>query len=253
MSAHVSDPADDPARRSEGPAGQPVGRPVPDWRGAAPPAPTVLCGDVAMLEPLGLDHSEALHAAFAKDASGRLWTYMGQGPFAAPAEYAAWVAGAAGQPDPMFFWIGLHDGAPVGVAALMRIQPAAGVIEIGSITIAPEHQRTRAATEGLFVLMRHAIDDLGYRRLEWKCDALNARSRRAALRLGFRFEGIFLNALVYKGRNRDTAWYAITDEEWPSRRDAIEAWLDPANFGADGRQRCRLGAERRTPDSPETD
>jgi len=236
----ITDPAEDSRRQTVDQVGSPIGRPVPDWHGAQPPGPTLMRGSAAMAEPLAISHAEALHAAFAKDETEGLWTYMGVGPFASSADYATWVAGAAGQPDPMFFRIGLADGAPVGVAALMRIQPAMGVIEIGSITIAPKHQRTRAATEGLFLMMRHAMDDLGYRRLEWKCDALNARSRRAALRLGFRFEGVFLNAMVYKGRNRDTAWFAITDEEWPSRRAAIEAWLDPANFDAEGLQRRRL-------------
>src|SRR5690606_16802656 len=154
--------------------------------------------------------------------------------------FAAWVEKAAGQPDPLFFHLARRDGAPVGIAALLRIQPEVGVIEIGSITLAPDAQRSRAATEGLFLLMRHTMDELRYRRLEWKCDALNAPSRRAALRLGFRFEGIFRNATIYKGRNRDTAWYAITDDEWPACRHALEAWLDDANFDADGRQRRRL-------------
>lgn len=245
MAAEIEDPADDPARQRCDPHGDPIGCPLPGWTGAPRPAPVALEGALTRAEPLAAAHAPALHQAYAGDASGRLWTYMAQGPLPDLVAYAGWVERAAGQPDPLYFHLARHDGSPVGVAALMRIQPEIGVIEIGSITLTPDAQRTPAATEALFLLMRHAMDDLGYRRLEWKCDALNAPSRRAALRLGFRYEGIFRNATIYKGRNRDTAWYAITDDEWPGCRDALQAWLDEGNFDADGRQRRRLADFRR--------
>lgn len=240
MPNEIVDPAAGAGRHRPSEHGDPIGLPVADWRGAPVPAPVTLTGRHAVAEPLTAGHAAALFAAYADDASGRLWTYMGKGPFADAGSLAAWLEEVCGAPDPLFFHLRRPGGEPIGMAALMRIQPAAGVIEIGHIAIVPAAQRTRAATEALTLMMAHALDGLGYRRLEWKCDALNAASRRAALRFGFRFEGIFLNALVYKGRNRDTAWFAITDAEWPSRRAAIQAWLDDANFDEEGRQRRAL-------------
>lgn len=239
------DPADLPERQRRDEHGDPIGAPLPDWTGAPRPAPIRLDGAYTRAEPLSLAHARALHEAYAEDASGRLWTYMAQGPFADASAFETWVEQAAGGSDPLYFHFARHDDTPVGVAALMRIQPEIGVIEIGSITLTPQARRSREATEALFLLMRHAMDDLGYRRLEWKCDALNAPSRRAAIRLGFRFEGFFRNATVYKGRNRDTAWFAITDAEWPACRHALQSWLDPANFDAAGRQQIRLADLRR--------
>ena len=160
---------------------------------------------------------------------------MSQGPFADFASFEEWLEQIAEQSDPMFHSILVH-GAARGLAAYLRITPAMGVIEVGNISYAPSLQRTRAATEAMYLMMRRAFDELGYRRYEWKADALNAPSGRAALRLGFNYEGTFKQAVVYKGRNRDTAWYAITDAEWPRVRDALEAWLDPANFDAAGQQ-----------------
>ncbi|MGF1625770.1 MAG: GNAT family N-acetyltransferase [Alphaproteobacteria bacterium] len=241
----IADPANLPERQLRDPNGDPVGRPLPGWTGVERPARVTLDGVLTRAQPLSETHAQVLHEAYAGDADGRLWTYMAHGPFADLPAFAGWVGRAAGQPDPLFYFLARRDGSPVGVAALMRIQPEIGVIEIGSITITPDARRSRAATEALFLLMRYAMDDLGYRRLEWKCDALNAPSRQAALRLGFRFEGIFRNATIYKGRNRDTAWFAITDEEWPACRQALQAWLDDANFDADGRQRRRLADLRR--------
>ncbi|MDP5347459.1 MAG: GNAT family N-acetyltransferase, partial [Paracoccaceae bacterium] len=180
-----------------------------------------------------------LYAAYAADAEGRIWTYLPKGPFADLAAYWAWVDETCLTDDPMFHTI-LVEGQPLGVASLMRIDPAHGVIEVGHINFAPALSRTRAATEAMFLMMSRAFDELGYRRYEWKCDALNAPSRSAALRLGFTYEGTFRQATTYKGRNRDTAWFAITDGDWPRLKAGFQAWLDPANFDENGRQRTRL-------------
>jgi RimJ/RimL family protein N-acetyltransferase len=161
-----------------------------------------------------------------------------QGPYPTFDDYAAWVDSARITRDPLFFTILAPQ--PAGVAAYLRIAPEAGSIEVGHINFSPLLQRTAAATEAMYLMMARVFD-LGYRRYEWKCDALNAPSRRAAERLGFTFEGIFRQATVYKGRNRDSAWYSIIDQEWPARRAAFERWLAPENFDAHGRQRAKLG------------
>jgi len=173
-----------------------------------------------------------------------LWDYLPYGPFD-EAGYADWFAWAAAAEDPLFFALVDRDrGEALGQASYLRIEPALGSIEIGHIALGPALQRTPAATEALYLMARHAFDDLGYRRLEWKTDALNARSRRAAERLGFTFEGIFRQHLVVKGRNRDTAWFSIIDGEWPPIRAAFEEWLAPGNFDPEGRQRRSLAAIR---------
>ena len=220
--------------------GQPVGENVLDW--VPPPAPTRMSmeGRYCRLEPLMLDHAPALHEAFMQDREGRIWTYMSHGPFQSLDDYRRWVWSAAQTPDPLHYTI-VAEGRPLGTASFLRIAPAAGSIEVGWITYSPALQRTRAATEAMYLMMRWAFE-AGYRRYEWKCDALNAPSRRAAQRLGFSYEGIFRQAVVVKGRNRDTAWYAATDGDWPAIRDAMEIWLDPANFGSDGVQRQSLSA-----------
>jgi RimJ/RimL family protein N-acetyltransferase len=218
---------------------QPIGFAVPSWEPPPPPYREVLDGRYCRLEPLDADrHAGALWEANGSDPSGRNWTYLFDGPFAAFDDYRAFVARAASTLDPLFYAI-VVDGRAVGVAAYLRITPAAGSIEVGHINFSPLVQRTPAATEAMYLMMRHAFA-LGYRRYEWKCDALNAPSRAAAERLGLTFEGIFRQALVYKGRNRDTAWYATIDREWPQLRAAFERWLDPANFDTQGRQRVRL-------------
>ena len=170
---------------------------------------------------------------------------MTQGPFAAEAEMRAWLEAAAQGEDPLFHAILDGDGRAAGVAAYLRIQPEHGVIEVGNIVLAPRLQRTPAATEAMVLMMGRAFDDLGYRRYEWKCDALNIRSRHAAQRLGFTYDGLFRQAVVYKGRNRDTAWYAILDRDWLALKPRFEAWLDPANFDADGNQKTRLDVRNR--------
>ncbi len=221
--------------------GQPIGFPVPSWSPRPRPERVVLEGRFCRLEPLDAErHTADLYEANQAD-DGRGWTYLGYGPFASQADYREWVVKAAASEDPLFYAIiEARSGRAVGVATLMRIDPANGVIEVGNIKYAPALQRTPAATEAMFLLMRYVFDELGYRRYEWKCDSLNGPSRAAALRLGFTFEGIFRQAVVYKGRNRDTAWFSIIDGEWPALKRAYEDWLAPANLEADGRQRRRL-------------
>jgi len=186
-------------------------------------------------------HAADLHDANMDDAEGRNWTYLSSEPPGDADAYAAWLAKMSAGGDPMFHAIvDARSGKAVGVAAFLRIDAANGVIEVGHINYSPRLQRTVAATEAMALMMRRVFDELGYRRYEWKCDALNAASRASAERLGFQYEGIFRQALVYKGRNRDTAWFSITDREWPEVKDALDRWLDPSNFDADGRQRRSL-------------
>lgn len=221
---------------------QPVGPDVPGWTPRPAPPATPIEGRYARVERLdAARHAGELFEANARDVAGRNWTYLFDAKPATPEAYRAWVAKASSTDDPLFHAIvDRGTGRAAGVAALMRVDRANGVIEVGHINFAPPLQRTRAATEAIFLLMRRAFDELGYRRFEWKCDSLNAPSRAAALRFGFAFEGIFRQAVIYKGRNRDTAWYSIIDKEWPARKSAFEQWLDPSNFDADGRQRRRL-------------
>lgn len=186
-------------------------------------------------------HADDLFTANAEDREDRIWTYLPYGPFDSLQSYRAWIAATCEADDPLFHAVvDRHDGCPVGVASYLRITPGVGVIEVGHINYAPRLQGTAAATEAMYLMMARVFDEMGYRRTEWKCDALNAPSRRAAERLGFRFEGIFRQATVVKGRNRDTAWYSILDREWPRLADGFRAWLDPDNFGAAGRQIRRL-------------
>jgi RimJ/RimL family protein N-acetyltransferase len=222
--------------------GQPIGEPMPGWSPRPRPPRTALVGRLCRLEPLDAQrHAAALHAAYAEDREGRLWTYLPYGPFASATDYAAWVASVQALDDPLFFAIAdPASGRPLGVASYLRIDPPNGAIEVGHLCFAPALQATTAATEAMFLMMRRAFDELGYRRYEWKCDALNGPSRSAAERLGFVHEGIFRQAVVTKGRSRDNAWYSIIDREWPALRSAFEAWLRPANFDAGGRQRRRL-------------
>lgn len=223
--------------------GQPIGRPVPEW--APPPRPRrePMAGRFCRVEPLDVErHAAELYAANAADAEGRMWTYLAYGPFAGLDEYRATMAQLSAGDDPLFYAIvEAGSGRAVGAASYLRIDPRAGSIEVGHLAFAPALQRTPAATEAMALMMANAFA-LGYRRYEWKCDALNAPSRAAAQRLGLSFEGIFRQATVYKGRNRDTAWYAVTDGEWPALKRAFAQWLDPANFDAAGRQRTRLSA-----------
>ncbi len=221
--------------------GQPLGRRLPDWKPAAWPERTAMPGRYCRLEPLDPErHGPDLHAANALDAEGRMWTYLPYGPFPGWSEYRAWLEGMAKASDPLFYAIvDASTGRATGVAAYLRIDPPNGVIEVGHLGFSPLLQRTPAATEAMLCMMRHAFAR-GYRRYEWKCHALNAPSRVAAERLGFRFEGLFRQAAVVKGRSRDTAWFSILDSEWPDLERALERWLAPSNFDGAGRQKMRL-------------
>jgi RimJ/RimL family protein N-acetyltransferase len=221
--------------------GQPIGFPLPDWTPPPPPPREPIAGHFCRVEPLdAARHAADLFAANALDADNRMWTYLAYGPFATAAEYHDWAAAREHSADPLFHAIvDTASGQAVGVASYLRIDPAAGSIEVGHIAFSPRLQRTPAATEAMYLMMRRAFE-LGYRRYEWKCDALNAPSRAAAQRLGLSFEGVFRQATVYKRRNRDTAWYAAIDREWPALRAAFERWLGPSNFDEQGRQRERL-------------
>ncbi len=220
--------------------GQPIGDSLPAWRAARRLDAGEIAGDELGLEPLDLDRQIGpLWTAFAEPTDDAIWTYMSYGPFADAEQFTEWAREFMTTTDP-FFYAWLVDGRPLGFAAFMGITPDHGSIEIGHVALSRALRRTRAATEGFFLMIRHAFDVLGYRRLEWKCDALNAPSRAAAERLGFTFEGCFRQHLVLKGRSRDTAWYSITDGEWPAIRAGFDAWLRAENFDAEGRQRRGL-------------
>jgi RimJ/RimL family protein N-acetyltransferase len=188
-------------------------------------------------------HADELFEANGVDTEGASWTYLPYGPFPTRADYTEWLGKAAASADPLF-WAVVDDSSrrAVGVASYLRIAPDAGTIEVGHINYSPLVQRTRVGTEAMYLMMHRVFDDLGYRRYEWKCDALNHRSLAAARRLGFRYEGTFRNSGVVKGRNRDTAWFSVIDDEWPRLRTAFEAWLAPENFYDDGSQRRPLQA-----------
>jgi RimJ/RimL family protein N-acetyltransferase len=210
-----------------------------DWKPARMPERATIEGETVRVEPVdAAQHAEQLYSASAQANS--IWDYLPYGPFASQAEFTEWVQARAESNDPLFFAIVDREaGEARGMASLLRMTPEHGVIEIGHIWFAPALQRTRAATEAIYLLSRYVFE-LGNRRYEWKCNALNEASRRAAERFGFTFEGVFRQAQVVKGRNRDTAWYSMTDGEWPSRRAAFEAWLRPDNFDPAGRQRRSL-------------
>ena len=218
---------------------RPIGAEVVGW--APPPVPegAILEGRYARLEPLQAEaHAALLFRAY--EGQDAVWDYLPYGPFHSAAAYHRWVKEITGQSDPFFYAIYDKDrGAWGGVASYLRITPEAGTIEIGHINLSPQLQGTRAATEAMTLMMQWAFES-GYRRFEWKCDALNRPSRRAAQRLGLSYEGVFRQHTVVKGRNRDTAWFAAIDREWPALAAAYDVWLSPANFGADGQQIERL-------------
>jgi RimJ/RimL family protein N-acetyltransferase len=222
--------------------GQPIGFPMLEWQARPWPPRTIMAGNYCQLEPLNPDsHAADLYEAYTADKDGRNWTYLFVGPFETFTTYREWLEAACLGDDPLFHAIiSAKTGKAVGVATYLRIEPKVGVIEVGHINYSPQLQKTAAATEAMFLMMCRVFDELGYRRYEWKCDALNAPSRNAALRLGFTFEGIFRQATLYKGRNRDTAWFSMLDREWPALKQAYTTWLAPDNFDADGRQRQRL-------------
>ncbi len=226
--------------------GQPIGAPLPDWSARPVPPHSAIEGRFCRVEPLDPErHATDLFAANSEDVEGRNWTYLPYGPFRSFELYRGYLDAAARRGDPLVHAIiDRPSGHAVGVASLMRVDPASGVIEVGGINYSPRLQRRPAATEAMYLLMRRVFDELGYRRYEWKCDSLNAPSRAAAQRLGFRYEGLFRQATVYKGRSRDTAWFSILDSEWPDLRTAFERWLDPANFDNHGHQRSGLASLR---------
>ncbi|HEY1722203.1 MAG TPA: GNAT family protein [Magnetospirillaceae bacterium] len=218
--------------------GQPIGDPLPSWTPRPRPPRTPMEGRLTRVEPLDpAQHEKDLFEAYAADPQGKTWTYMAWGPFADQPTLRRWLEERAEIDDPlMFAIIDRKTGQASGVATFMRIDPPAGVIEVGGIAFAPRLQRSIVATEAMYLMMKRAFDELGYRRYEWKCDSLNQPSRDAAKRFGFRYEGTFSQATIYKGRNRDTAWFSITDGEWPKVRAAMETWLVPDNFDGAGRQ-----------------
>ena len=219
----------------------PLGAPV-EGGPARPPAPETLAGRHVAIVPFDADrHSASLYALSHGAEKEALWAYLSAAPFPDEAAFTRAYAESATKTDPLLFAIvETATGRAVGHATYMRIEPAHRVIEVGNILYTPALQRTPGATEAMYLMARHAFEDLGYRRYEWKCNALNAPSRRAAERLGFTYEGLFRQHMIVKGLNRDTAWYALLDHEWPKAKSAFEAWLDPANFDAEGRQTRRL-------------
>ncbi|MDQ2742957.1 MAG: GNAT family N-acetyltransferase [Chloroflexota bacterium] len=225
---------------------RPLGE-ILDWEPVASPACKVLAGHSVRLEPIDpARHGESLYAASHGPGIGPdLWDYLPVGPFGDLEEFTAYLERSARSDDPLFYSVVEETSCKaVGVVSYLRIVPEQGVIEIGHIWFGPAVQRTPLSTEAIFLLMKHVFDDLGYRRLEWKCNALNEPSRRAALRFGFTFEGEFRQHMVVKGRNRDTAWFAMIDRDWPAIREAFERWIAPGNFDSQGKQRQSLAAIR---------
>lgn len=220
--------------------GQPIGYDVPGWSPRPRPQPGPFEGRLCRVEPLLAEHAEALFEACAGPGNEDLWTYLPDGPFVDPGEFAARIGRTVADPGSVSVAVTDLDGTPLGLASYLRIDEPNGSVEVGGILLGRRLQRTTAATEAMYLMARHVFEDLGYRRYEWKCDALHAFSRAAALRLGFTYEGTFRNALVYKGRNRDTAWFAITDAEWARVAAGHRRWLSPENFDAQGRQRESL-------------
>jgi len=223
--------------------GQAIGAPVDGWSAPPPPPRAVIGGRRCTLEPLDVQrHGADLYGAVSHDSNGRNWTYLAYGPFADDASYLQWLRSVSDLADPMFYAIiDSASGAAVGVGSYMRIDPANGCIEVGHLHFSPLMQRTPVASEAMYLMMKQVFE-LGYRRYEWKCDSRNAPSRQAAQRFGFSFEGVFRQATLYKGRNRDTAWYAIIDKDWPAIKAAYERWLAPQNFDDAGQQRESLSA-----------
>ena len=226
--------------------GQPIGVPVANWSERARPPRSPMVGRHCRLEPLDVErHAADLFEAYAEAGDDRDWTYVTRHRPASLDAFREEIASLAATPDPMnFAVVDLTCGRAVGTIALMRIDPAHGVIEVGGVIYSPRMQRRPTGTEAIYLLGRRVFDELGYRRFEWKCDSLNARSMAAARRYGFTFEGIFRQAFVYHGRSRDTAWFSMLDSEWPRARAALERWLDPDNFDQQGRQRRSLAELR---------
>jgi len=222
--------------------GQPIGHDVDGWVSCPRPPQVPLLGTYAHVVPLNAAaHLEDLNAAFATDTTGQMWTYMPNGPFADKDSLATFLKTAEASTDPLFYTIvDALSGRALGFASYLRIEPNAGVIEVGFIAMSPLLQKTRIATEAMYLMMAHIFDDLGYRRYEWKCDNLNGPSKKAARRFGFTYDGMFPQATIYKGRNRDTAWFSVLDKDWEGIKAGYEAWLNPANFDAERMQKTPL-------------
>lgn len=227
--------------------GQPIGETLSNWSPRRMPEDIILQGVFCRLEPLNAQrHAGDLYDAYRSAADDRDWTYLFTGPFHDADEYRRYAEGAARSADPKHYAvIDAALGKAVGAFSLMRVDPGNGAIEVGNVVFSPLLKQKPASTEAQFLLMKYVFDELHYRRYEWKCDSLNAPSRKAAERLGFRFEGLFRQAMVYKGRSRDTAWHAIIDKEWPALKSAFLAWLSANNFDADGKQLKTLADVRR--------
>jgi RimJ/RimL family protein N-acetyltransferase len=224
--------------------GQPIGEALPGWQSRPVICAVALHGHYCSVQPLvPKEHARQLYQAFAKDKAGGNWTYMPYGPFLNEDEFINWLCGLSNTGDPFFYTIfDNNTGVAVGMASFLRIEPNTGVIEVGHIHFSNQLQRTPLATEAMYLMMKYVFEDLGYRRYEWKCDALNTRSKKSALRFGFSYEGVFRQATIYKGRNRDTAWFSIIDNEWANLKRAYEQWLSEENFDEQGVQKRSLKA-----------
>lgn len=221
---------------------QPVGEDIANWRARARPPETSMEGrycDVVRLDATA--HAKPLYDAICDDVEGRHWTYLFVDGFNDFESFNRWLVGQAANKDPMVFAvIDKQSAKAIGIASFMRMDPSHGSIEVGGIYFSPRLQKTPLATEAMYLMMQRVFDELGYRRYEWKCDSCNEPSKKAAARFGFTYEGLFRQAIVYKGRNRDTAWFSIIDSEWPAQRLAFQSWLDPSNFDEHGLQRMAL-------------
>ena len=225
--------------------GQSIGLDIDHWQACHLPSKAVIQGHYCRLESVDINnHAQGLFTAFAEDSNNHNWTYLPYGPFEDLASFTDWLEQACLGDDPLFYVvINQSNDAIVGMASYLRITPAVGVIEVGHIHFSPKMQKTPIATEAMYLMMARVFDELGYRRYEWKCDALNTPSKKAAERFGFIYEGLFRQATMYKGRNRDTAWYAIIDKDWPRIKNAYQTWLNPNNFDENGKQKTRLNIE----------
>ena len=222
--------------------GQPIGLDVPDWRGCSRPSGETLNGKYCRLEHVDpVKHGDSLFEAYQQAVDQRDWTYLAVGPFTDRQEFQRYLELQAQSKDPLhYIVVDRETDKALGTLALMRIDDKNGVVEVGFVIYSPALKHSRIATEAQYLLMSYALGTLGFRRYEWKCDSLNAASRAAALRLGFQFEGIFRNLVIYKGRTRDTAWFSIIDSEWPRLEQAFNIWLSESNFDDEGKQKISL-------------
>ena len=221
--------------------GQPIGFPLPNWRPCQKPSTTTMVGHYCRIEQLcSAKHGEDLWQAFSVDKEGRIWTYLPYGPFTEKAQLLKWIDSHKKSADPVFYAIiETTSNQALGIASYLRIQPEVGVVEVGHINYSPALQQTTAATEAMYLMMKHVFE-LGYRRYEWKCDNQNQGSKKASKRLGFSYDGLFKQASMYKNRNRDTAWFSILDKDWPTLKAEYQRWLALDNFDTDQKQLRKL-------------